>query len=109
MGSRAIRVISNSCRETALISRICAEAGAADDTSGRYLVLILEWPQVVTILCDEPLGGGPQCVRESLRHRGVGEIGRPPEFDFGGRQMDPQIRTQPVLHTVYEQAADVVH
>ena len=32
------------------------------------------------------------------RHGDAGEIGRLPELDLGGRHVDPQIRTQPVLH-----------
>ena len=39
----------------------------------------------------------------------MGEIGRLPELDLGGRHVDPQVRTQPLLHAVDEQPADVVH
>ena len=39
----------------------------------------------------------------------MGEIGRLPELDLGGRHVDPQVRTQPFLHPVDEQPANVVH
>jgi ATP-dependent exoDNAse (exonuclease V) alpha subunit len=43
------------------------------------------------------------------RHGGAGEIGRRPELGLGRRQVDPQVRTQPALHPVGEQPANVVH
>jgi len=39
----------------------------------------------------------------------AGEVGRLPELGLGGRQVDPQVRTQPVPHPVDEQPATVVH
>jgi len=54
-------------------------------------------------------GRPPKRVREARRHRDAGEIGRRPELGLGGRQVDPQVRTQPVPHPVDEQPANVVH
>jgi len=39
----------------------------------------------------------------------AGEIGRNPELGLGRRQVDPQVRTQPLPHPVDEQPANVVH
>ena len=64
---------------------------------------------MAAVLFHEPLGGRPKRVREPRRHGDVGEIGRLPELDLGGRHVDPQVRTQPVLHPVDEQPANVVH
>jgi hypothetical protein len=64
---------------------------------------------MAAVLFHEPLGGRPKRVREARRHGGAGEIGRLPEFDLGGRHVDPQVRTQPLLHSVDEQPANVVH
>ena len=43
------------------------------------------------------------------RHGDAGEIGRRPELGLGGRQVDPQVWTQPAFHLVGEQPANVVH
>jgi hypothetical protein len=40
---------------------------------------------------------------------GVREIGRFPEFDLGGSDVDPQIRTQLILHPFDEKSADMIH
>jgi hypothetical protein len=61
------------------------------------------------ILFGEPLRGGSKRIREPRRHVDVGEIGRLPELNLGGGHMDPQIRTQPLLHSVDEQPADMIH
>ena len=39
----------------------------------------------------------------------MGEIGRLPELDLGGRHVDPQVSTQPILHPVDEQSANMIH
>ncbi|MGY4378676.1 hypothetical protein ACVWZ3_006315 [Bradyrhizobium sp. i1.3.6] len=72
-------------------------------------MLLIELPQLTSVLLDEPLGGRPKRVREARRHGGVGKIGRLPEFDLGGRHVDPQVFTQPLLHPVDEQSANVIH
>ena len=87
----------------------CVAAGASDDNPRRYLVLHLERPQLAVVLVQELLGCPPRNVHEIRRHTGAGEIRRPPERDLGGRNVDPQVRTQPVLHPVDEQPANVVH
>src|SRR6185295_2901329 len=84
-------------------------AGATDNYVRRHLVLLLERPQLAAVVIHEPLGRPPQRVRESLRHDGTREIRRLPELELGGCDVDPQIRTQPVLYSVDEQPADVVH
>ena len=75
-------------------------AGALGAHARRHLDLLPERPQLVAIIVHELLGRAPQRVRESLRHHGAGEIGRFPEFELGGRDVNPQVRTQPLLHPV---------
>ena len=72
-------------------------AGTTNDHSGRHLVLLLEQPQLAAVLFRESLGGRPNRIRETRRHGGAREIGRLPELDLGGRHVDPQVRTQPLL------------
>ncbi len=40
------------------------------------------------------LAAGPKRIRKARRHVNVGEVGRLPELDLGGRHVDPQVRTQ---------------
>ena len=85
-------------------------AGATDDHARRHLVLVLERPQLAAVLVQEPLGRLPKRVRERSGGMEVWEkSGDLPELDLGGRHVDPQVRTQPFLHPVDEQPADVVH
>src|SRR5262245_31446489 len=78
-------------------------AGALDDHPRRHLGLRLERAQLAVELVQEPLGGPAKRVRKSRRHGDAGEIGRDPELGLGGRQMDPQVRTQPLFTPVGEQ------
>ena len=50
-------------------------AGATDNHPRRHLVLLIELPKLAAVLFREPLGGGPERVRESRRHIDVGEVG----------------------------------
>jgi len=84
-------------------------AGALDDHPRRHLVLVLERPQLAVVLFQEPLARPPKRVWEPWRHGDAGEVGRLPELGLGGRQVDPQVRTQPFPHPVDEQPATVVH
>jgi hypothetical protein len=83
-------------------------ARPTDDHSRRHLGLLLERPQLVAVFVQKPFGGTPRQIRERWRHGGAGEIGRRPELDLGGRHVDPQVRTQPLLHPVNEQPANVI-
>lgn len=84
-------------------------AGALDDHAWRDLMLLIERPQMAPVFCHETLGGCPKSVRESLRHVSVGEVGRLPKGDLGGCHVNLQIWPQPVLHTFYKEATDMVH
>ena len=64
---------------------------------------------IVDPLLHEALGGRAKRVGEPLRHVGVGEIGRLPEFQLGDGDVDPEIRSQSLLHALDEQPADMVH
>src|SRR4030081_3148427 len=83
--------------------------GATDRHPWRHLVLLLERPQVASVLAQEALGGGSKRIRKSRRHGGAGEIGRRPELNLGGRHVDPQVRTQTLLHPVDEQPANMLY
>ena len=83
--------------------------GATDRHPWRDFVLILECPQVASVLAQDALRGGSKRIRKSHRHGGAGEIGRCPELNLGGRHVDPQVRTHAVLHPVDDQPADMVH
>lgn len=84
-------------------------AGATDEHTRGHLMLCRERPQLATILVQEPPGRTPQRVPEPLWHRDMREVGRPPERGLGGRQVDPQVGTQPVPDPVDQQPANMVH
>src|SRR5215470_11325356 len=75
-------------------------AGASDQHPRRHLVLVLERSHLILELFQEILGRPPKRVREPRRHGDAGEIGRLPELSLGGRQVNPQVRTQPFPHPV---------
>ena len=83
-------------------------AGATDDYPRRHLVLRLEHPQLAAVPFREAPGGRPKHVRHP-RKSVAGEIGRRPELDLGGRQVDRDVRMQPAPQPVGEQPANVVH
>src|SRR5262249_38171187 len=84
-------------------------AGALDDHSRRHLVLVLERLQPAVVFFQEILARPPKRIRKPRRHGNAGEIRRLPELGLGGRQMDAQVRAQPLFHAVGEQPATVVH
>ena len=84
-------------------------AGALDEHPRCHFIFRFERPQLTAVLVQEPLGCPPKRVRKPRRHGDTGEIRRHPELGLGGRKVDAQVRTQPVLHPVGEQSANVVH
>ncbi len=66
-------------------------AGTPDHHTRCHFVLVLERPQLAAVRVHEPCGVSPKRIREARRHGDAGEVGRLPELDLGGRDVDLEV------------------